>query len=227
MSWFQQFTFVMRSNITAIRDKVEDPERMLHQLICDMEDELRAVKQSVAAAITDEIQLGKEIESIQSEIGEWEGRAESALEKGKETLAKQALDQKLRHEERLQTIEKVYESQCTQTAKLQSSYRDLEDKIRQARHKRTLLIARLAQAQSRQKINRAIDSAESNSAFAQFHRLEEKVNREESLGQAYDRLEGKDPDADELAAQFEADERREKLESEFAELKRRFQTPAS
>ena len=227
MSWFHQFTFVMRSNLTAIRDKVEDPERMLHQLICDMEEELHSVKQSVAAAIADEIQLGKEVESIRSEMGEWEGRAESALKRGKETLAKQALDQKMRLEERLQSIEKVYESQCSQTAKLQSSYRDLEDKIRQARHKRTLLIARLAQAQSRQKINQAIDSAESHSAFAQFHRLEEKVNREESLGQAYDRLDGKDPDADELTAEFEAEERKEKLETEFEELKRRLQTPAS
>ncbi|TWT46369.1 Phage shock protein A [Thalassoglobus neptunius] len=227
MSWFQQFTFVMRSNLTAIRDKVEAPERMLHQLICDMEEELNSVKQSVAAAIADEIQLGKEVESIRSEIGEWEGRAESALQKGKETLAKQALDQKMRLEERLQSIEQVYESQCSQTAKLQTSYRDLEDKIRQARHKRTLLIARLAQAQSRQKINQAIDSAESQSAFAQFHRLEEKVNREESLGQAYDRLDGKDPEADELTAQFDAEERKEKLEAEFEELKRRLQTPAS
>jgi 6-phosphogluconolactonase/glucosamine-6-phosphate isomerase/deaminase len=132
MSWIQQFTFIMRSNFTAIREKIEDPERMLHQLIADMEEELDTVRQSVAAAIADEIQLGKEVERLRSEMGTWEGRAETALQNGNESNAKQALEQKIRLEERLIVIETTYESQCDQVAKLQSSYRDLEDKIRQA-----------------------------------------------------------------------------------------------
>ena len=59
MKWLDSFTFVMKSSITTLREKIEDPERMLHQLICDMEEELVTVRESVAAAIADEIQLSK------------------------------------------------------------------------------------------------------------------------------------------------------------------------
>lgn len=227
MSWIQQFTFIMRSNITAIREKIEDPERMLHQLIADMEEELAVIRQSVAAAIADEIQLGKEVERLRSEMGTWEGRAETALQNGNESNAKQALEQKIRMEERLVVIESTYESQCDQVAKLQSSYRDLEDKIRQARHKRTILIARLAQAHSKQKIHNVLEKAEGRSAFAEFSRLEQKVERAENMSAAYDRLDGKDFDGEALAEQFDKEERTGKLEAEFEELQRRFKTSAS
>ncbi len=223
MTWLQQFSFVMRSNITAIREKIEDPERMLHQLICDMEEELDVVRQSVAAAIADEIQLGKEVESLRKEIGTWEGRAESALRTGFESTAKQALEQKMRLQERLELIGKTFESQTQQVASLQSSYRDLEDKIRQARYKRTLLVARLAQAESKQKINNVLQKAEGKSAFAEFNRLEKKVERAENLSDAYDRLDGKDLDGEELAEQFAKEERKEKLESELDDLRKRLQ----
>ena len=221
MSWIQQFSFVMRSNITAIREKIEDPERMLHQLICDMEEELNVVRQSVAAAIADEIQLGKEVEKLEKEIKSWEKRASTALQNGNETTAKQALEQKLRLEDRLETIRTTYDSQSLQVAKLQDSYRDLENKIQQARHKRTLLVARLAQAESKQKINNVMEKANGRSAFAEFSRLEQRVERAENLSDAYDRLDGKDLTEEALKDEFEQAERKEKLESAFDELKAR------
>ncbi|MFT4558841.1 MAG: phage shock protein A, partial [Planctomycetaceae bacterium] len=91
--------------------------------------------------------------------------------------------------------------------------------IQQARHKRTLLLARLARAESTDRINNAIDRAGSSSAFAQFSRLEERVDRAEAMSEAHDRLDGRDPAAEELATRFEADERRAKLQSEFEALK--------
>lgn len=221
MKWIDSFTFVMRSSITAIRDKVEDPERMLHQLICDMEDELAAVRKSVAETLADEIQLARQVEQTREQADEWAKRAETALKRGDESTAKSAIEQKLRLEERVATLQETYEMQQEQTSKLQSAYRDLEDKIRQARHKRTLLVARLSRAASASKINNALDRADGTSAFAEFSRLEQKVERAEAMSDAYDRLEGRDPDADALAAKFDADERRERLEAEFAALKDR------
>lgn len=221
MKWLDSFTLVMRSSITTLREKVEDPERMLHQLICDMEEELAAVRASVAEALADEIQLSKQVEQAREQADQWAARAESALKRGNETAAKDALDQQLRSEERVATLQETHEKQRAQAAKLQSSYRDLEDKIRQARHKRTLLIARLARANSARKINDALDQACSTSAFAEFSRLERKVDRAEALSDAYDRLEGRDPSAEELAEKFAGEERRERLEAEFAALKAR------
>lgn len=219
MKWLDSFTFVMKSSITTLRDKIEDPERMLHQLICDMEEELVTVRESVAAAIADEIQLSKQVDKANEEVKLWVERAQAAIQRNDEAAGKDALDQKLRCEERVATLETGYEAQSAQVQKLQTAYRELEDRIQQARHKRTLLVARLARAESTDRINNAIDRAGSSSAFAQFSRLEERVDRAEAMSEAHDRLDGRDPAAEELAARFEADERRAKLQSEFEALK--------
>jgi phage shock protein A len=221
MKWLERFTFVMKSSVTALRERIEDPERMLHQLVCDMEEELEIVRESVAASIADEIQIAKQIDAARSEAQKWMERAEAALKRGDEAGAKSALDQRIKAEERVDTLAAGYEKQKSQVEKLQASYRDLEDKIRQARHKRTLLVARLTRAQSSDRINRALDRAAGESAFAEFSRLERKVDRAEAMSDAYDRLDGKDPAAEELAAQFDAEERRRRLEAEFEELRRR------
>lgn len=227
MKWIESFTFIMRSSVTALREKVEDPERMLHQLICDMEEELAAVRTSVAETLADEIQLAKQVETTRAQADQWADRAETALERGDESGAKSAIEQKLLLEERVGTLQETYELQQEQTEKLQSAYRDLEDKIRQARHKRTLLVGRLSRANSASKINNALDRAEGTSAFAEFSRLERKVERAEAMSDAYDKLEGRDPDAEALAAKFAADERRERLESEFEALKQKVTESAS
>lgn len=221
MAWLESFTFVMRSSITALREKVEDPERMLHQLICDMEEELAAVRASVAETIADEIQLSKEVEQAREQAREWCTRAETAMRRGDEQAARSAIDQKLKQEERACTLQDSYRAQQEQTAKLQSAYRDLEDKIRQARHKKSLLVARLTRAESANRINDALDRAAGTSAFAEFGRLERKVERVEAVSEAYDRLEGRDPDAEALAARFAVDEHRENVNAEFAALKER------
>lgn len=224
MKWLNTFTLVMRSQITTLREKIEDPERMIHQLILDMEEELEATRERIAGAIADEIQLGKEVEKLRTEADAWMDRAAKALERGDEAVAKSALEQKQRNEERLKSLSEVYETQKEETRKLQNAFRDLEDKIRQARHKQTLLLARMARAETARQINRTMDRATGRSAFAQFNRLEQRIERSEAISQAYDRLEGHDPDAEELERQFKEADRKEELEREFEELKRRVQS---
>lgn len=221
MKWLENFTLVMRSHVTALREKVEDPERMLHQLIVDMEDDLEATRQSVAEAIADEILLGKQAESARKQAEVWEDRARQSLERGDEASARAAVDCKLRAEERADGLDVEHAKQKEQTSALQESFRDLEDKIRQAKQKRTLLLARMARANSTNRINRALDRADSRSALAQFSRMEDRVERNEALGEAYDRLQGRDPECDRLAKQFAAEERKTKLEKELNTLKER------
>ena len=219
MRWFETFSLVMRTNITTLREKIEDPERVLHQLIIDMEQELENVRTSVAGAIADEIQLGKKVERSREDAAQWMQRATSSLKRGDEKAAELALEQKVLSEERADHLAKEFEKQKQQTTKLHQAVRDLEDKIRQARQKQTLLLARLARADSATKINRALDQAEGKSAFAQFSRLEQRVERAEAMSQAYDRLDDRDPDAQELERQFAEQDRQEKLQRELAELK--------
>ncbi|MBI2826974.1 MAG: PspA/IM30 family protein [Planctomycetia bacterium] len=224
MSWLENFTLIMRSSILTLREKVEDPERMLHQLIIDMEEELERVRASVAGAIADEIQLGERVQKAREEAEHWLERATTALRRGDEAAAKSALEQKALADERATSLDKEYAKQKEQTAKLQEAVRDLDAKIRQARQKQTLLLARLTRADSAQRIHTALNRTTSRSAFAQFNRLEQRVERAEAMSEAYDRLEGKDPDAVELERRFAETDRQERLQREFDELKRRVQT---
>lgn len=225
MQWLNQFTFVMKSSITALREKIEDPERMLQQLIIDMEEEQESVRRSVAEAIADEIQLGKQVDREREAGKEWFERATKALKRGDEATSKASLEQKMLAEKRADDLNVQYEKQKTQTRKLQDSVRDLEDKLRQARQKRTLLLARLARSNSSRRINAALDQVSSSSAFAHFNRLEQRVDRAEALEEAYDRMEGRDPDADELERQFDEAERRDNVASEFERLKQQLAQP--
>jgi phage shock protein A len=113
-----------------------------------------------------------------------------------------------------------------ETVKLHRAIRDLEGQIRQARHKRSLLVARLARVESSRKINDVMKQADSRSAVAQFHRLEQRVDRAEALEQAYARLDDRDPSAEALAEEFAEREHRERLEKELEELKRRVEPSA-
>src|SRR5688572_22193662 len=233
MKWINDFTLVMRSTATSFWERVQDPERMLHQLLIDMEEESDRVRQSVAGAIADEIQMGRDVEAARADSEQWLQRAKAALGRGDEASAQAALERKVAATERLATLEREYARQKEQTAKLHRAVRDLEDKIRQARQKRTLLLARLAGAESTRRVNQVLNRttnlASDRSAFAQFSRLESKVEREEVLGEAYARLDDRDPAAEELERQFEQTERKERLEREMRDLKENLgsKTPAS
>jgi phage shock protein A len=224
MGWLESFTLVMRSSITTLREKVEDPERLLYQLIVDMEGELERVRASVAGAIADEIQLGQRVEAARREAEQWLERAGSALRRSDEAAAKAALEQKVSAAARADALEQEYAKQKEQTARLHEAVRELADKIRQARQKQTLLLARLVRADSSQRIQQALNQATGGSAFAQFGRLEQRVERAEAMSKAYDRLDDRDPDAAELERQFQQAERQQQLAREFEELKSRVQT---
>src|SRR5580765_6988399 len=100
MRWIETFSFVMRSSITSLREKIEDPERLLNQMIIDMDEELLRVRESVAAAIADEILLRNKARAAADDAVQWNDRAVSALARGDEEGAKSALDQKILAEQR-------------------------------------------------------------------------------------------------------------------------------
>jgi phage shock protein A len=223
MRWLETFSLVMKSSITSLREKIEDPERLLNQMIIDMDEELLHVRESVAGAIADEILLRKKARAAADDAAQWDERAVSALARGDETGARSALEQKMIAEQRAGDLTAEHDKQRTETSRLHDAVRDLEDKIRLARQKRTLLLARLARADSTQRINAALDRTEGASAFAQFNRLEQQVERAEAMSEAWDRMDGLDPEARELERKFAEEERRQKVESQFEELKRRVQ----
>lgn len=224
MKWLSQFSLVMRSNLTSLCEQVENPERMLHQLILDMEEELAAAKRSVAEAIADEIMMRQTVERERADVTVWGKRAESALKRGDEASAKSALLQQISAKKRVEQYAGEHASQSVEVQKLQDSIRQLQDKIRQAKQKKTLLTARLSRAASTNKINSVIDRVDRQSAFSQFDRLEQRVHREEAVIEAWQRLDGTDCDSDNLHRQFEQEEQDQRLNDELASLKARIET---
>lgn len=219
MAWISNFSLVMRSSLTALKEKVEDPERMLHQLIIDMEEELDRIRGSVAEAVADEIQMKKRTARERDTAALWKTRAEEAIGRSDDVKARAALEQKARSEELASRYATDHASQARDVEKLRRSVDDLEEKVRQARQKKTLLSAKIARAESTQRINQSMQKSTGRSAFAAFQKLEDKVDREEALTQAWDRMQGRDPDAEELAAQFERNERNDRVTAELEALK--------
>jgi phage shock protein A len=223
MQWLQTFSLVIRANVSTLLERFENPSRVLNQLIIDMEEEHERVRLRTAEVIADEIQLGKRLEHARQEAQQWHERAAKALERGDEATARAALEQKVLADARTKQLEKEQRDHEAETAKLHRAVRDLENKIRQANHRRALLLARLTRAESARSVQQVLRRVESSSALAQFERLEERVERAEALEQAYERLEGRDPHVDELERQFEEQEHKESLQREFEELQRRVQ----
>lgn len=219
MAWISNFSLVMRSSLTALREKVEDPERMLHQLIVDMEEELDRIRSSVAEAVADEIQMRKRTERERDTAALWKSRAEESIGRGDDLKARSALEQKVRSEELANRYASDHSRQTKDVEKLRRSVDDLEEKVRRARQKKTLLSAKIARAESTQRINQTMQKSTGKSAFAAFQKLEDKVDREEALSQAWDQMQGRDPDAEELAEQFERNERNDRVTAELEALK--------
>ena len=219
MAWLSQFSLVMRSSVTALREQIEDPERMLHQLIVDMQSELDSVRSSVAEAVADEILMRKRIERERAEEAKWLERATVAMSRGDESTARTALEQKLASTQRLEQYNTDHNKQATEVEKLKSSVRDLEDKIRQAQHKKTLLVARFARARTTTKIHTAMERTDQSSAFSQFQRLEDRVDRQEAKIQAWAEMDGEAIPESEIEREFEQQERKSKLEAELAALR--------
>lgn len=187
MQWLDTFTLVMRSQMTVLRERVENPERLIHQLILDMEEELEVARQRVAAAMADELLLGREVKNQAAKADHWMEQATQALKTGDETAAKAALARKRDAEERRVTLKEVYETQREQSRQLQEAFVDLEQKIRQARRKQRLLLAKMA------------------------------------LSQLNDHLDEYGMEADELDKSLSEEHRKEQLERELEELKRRME----
>lgn len=220
MNWLDRFTFVIKSSVTTIREKIEDPPRMIHQLIVDMEEEHQRVRAAVAESIADELQLGRKVEQARAEADRWYQRAKESMARGDEKNSSEALQQKLRADSRAADLENEHQTQKQQVEKLRKAVKELEDKIRQARQKKTLLLARMARAESEQKIRGVLNHAEGVSALAAFQRLEDRVERAEALANAHDLLDGKDIEADALDRQFVESEFEEKLQRELIELRK-------
>ncbi len=201
MGIFDRLAALLKSNINDLISKAENPEKMLDQIVVDMQNQLGRAKQQVAAAIADEKRLKDQFEAEYKQSQDWENKAMLAVKEGRDDLAKQALVRQAEHYEHAVTLEGTWQSHVLETEKLKNSLRDLNDKIQEAKRKKNLLLARQRRAQAQQKISETMSSMSEKSAFEAFARMEEKIATNERMLQASTEIE-EEFTGDRLAGDF-------------------------
>jgi len=202
MGIFDRFRTVVSSNINDLISKAENPEKMLNQLIIDMNEQMIESKKAVAMAIADEKKLEREALENKRQSEDWEKKAMLAVRANRDDLAKEALLRKQEYEGYAGQLQTQWEAQKASVEKLKVSLRELQSKIDEATRKKNILIARAKRAEAQEKINKTMSSLSGNtSAFDTFERMSKKVDEIEARAEATKELEDMSADAS-LEKQF-------------------------
>ncbi|MCH2057654.1 MAG: phage shock protein PspA [Thalassotalea sp.] len=213
MGVFSRFTDIINSNINSLLDKAEDPEKMVRLIIQEMEDTLVEVRSSSAKTLADKKELSRQIARYQKDAEQWQEKAELALSKGRDDLARAALVEKKKCSESAEAMEDELTHVDDHIAKLQDEITQLQDKLADAKARQKAIIMREKTVSSRLKVKRNIDSGKVDDALSRFDRYERKIDDLEAQVEAQDL--GSKSLADEIA-ELEGDE---KIDDELAQLK--------
>lgn len=214
MSILDRISTLVRANVNDLIDRAEDPEKVIKQLLADMNSQLVQVKTQVAASIADEKQLYKRYTENQHKADEWQRKAEVAVERGADDLAREALSRRNAFQETATGFKGQYEEQSRQVTILKDALRSLESKITEANTKKDLLIARSRRAKAEKNIRTTLSGLDTSGGLAGFERMEQKVSREEAQAAALGEL-----DRDTLEERFALMENETTIERQLEELK--------
>lgn len=206
---------LVRANLNDLIDRAENPEKVIKQTIIDMNNQLIQVKTQVAASIADEQKLYQRWQENQSLSNEWQRKAELAVSKGADDLAREALQRHNSYQAIADGFQRQYTDQKSQVETLKSALGQLEAKIEEADRKKDLLIARSRSAQAQQRIHDTLAGINtSGSALSSFARMEEKVSDQEARAKASIQL-----DTDSVDDRFAALEQGSAVDDQLAALK--------
>ncbi len=209
MGVFSRFKDIVNSNINALLDKAEDPEKMLKLMMQEMEDTLIELKAGCAAKMAQRIRLEKKISDQMALVNRWQSRAELAVDKGRDDLAKDALLEKKKELENLLSLKEDLKSYESMISESKAEISQLEDKLNQAKQKLKLLQEKAKQARREAEVN---DHLKKASDF-RFDSFEDKINEMYATNE----LNKAEKSAEE---KFRDLEEQEEIEKELEELKR-------
>lgn len=220
MGIFSRLAALIKSNLNDLISKSEDPEKMLNQVVLDMNTQLVEAKKQVAASIADEKRLIKQFEQEAANAAEWERRAMMALRAGNEELAREALARKKEHDALAITFRDQHAKQKQAVDKLKQALRMLNDKIEEAKRKKNVLVARKKRAEAQKAIQDTMSGLKDQSAFETFERMSQKIDQMEAEAEAGEEL-AEEYTGDVLASQFAKLEKTAQAEDELTALKRK------
>ena len=216
MALLERVATLVRANLNDLIDKAEDPEKMIKQVILDMQNQLLQVKTQVAIAIADQHLLEKKQKENEEKTTEWMRKAELAVSKKEDDLARGALHRVESYREMAGGFTQQVADQKAQVENLKTALRKLEQKLEEARAKADVLIAQHRRARAVGKAQDARTAIGGNSKSAAFDRMKRKVEQSEAVGQAKSEM-----DTDDIEDRFMAMEKSDRIEQLLAEMKAR------
>lgn len=216
MGIFSRMTDIINSNLNAMLDSAEDPEKMVRLIIQEMEDTLVEVRSSSARVLADRKAAARRLEQVQAEAASWEEKARLAITKGREDLARAALQEKRAIEEEVVLVESELQATDEHITQLGVEVSQLQQKLDEARAKQKALLMRTKTVESRIKVKRQIQREALDNAFQRFEHFERRMDTLESQLESMDI--GRDVSPD-LAAQINALEDDELISGEIERLK--------
>jgi phage shock protein A len=220
MGIFSRLAQLIKSNLNDLISRSEDPEKMLNQIVLDMNNQLVEAKKQVAASIADEKRLAKQYEQELANSQEWERRAMLALRAGNEPLAKEGLARKREHDELAATYNDQWTKQKAAVDQLKKALRLLSDKIEEAKRKRNVLVARKKRAEAQKAIQETMSGLRDHSAFETFDRMAQKIDQLEAEAEAQGEI-AEEYTGDKLASQFQQLEASHGADDDLVALKRK------
>ncbi|MBO5163691.1 MAG: PspA/IM30 family protein [Ruminococcus sp.] len=215
MGVFSRLSDILKSNINDLLDKAEDPEKMVKQIIIDMQKELTIATQNLGKAKASERLAQKKMDDAVKVSQSWESKAKAALSQGNQEMAKQALAKKVKADEDVAAYTEMYQSICTQTEAIEDQVEVLKSKLDEAKSRQAMLIARSQMADTRKALAKSQGGFDGASALEKFDRMEEKIQRKEAEADAFAEIGGND---DELVESFDQIEKDAKVDAELARL---------
>lgn len=190
MAIFERISDLVRANINDLIDKAEDPEKMVKQIIIDMEDQLRKSTQSLGTAMGSLNSVKKQMETAQAQSNNWQAKAKTCLEQGNEELAKQALENKVKQDQMVAQYTEMVNSMEAQVNDIKSQIDVMKQKLEEARSKQAMLVARSQMADAKKQMSKTLGNMDTKSAFAKMDKMEQKVAQKEAEADAFSEVSG-------------------------------------
>ncbi len=180
MGIFSRFMDIVNANINSLLDKAEDPEKMIRLMMQEMEDTLVELKSSCAAKIATHTKIEREQRELEALVERWKNRAEMAISRGREDLAREALLEKRKAVQALEQRKTDAQRYDEMIAQSKADIGKLEDKLQSLRQKHATIVERAARAREEQAANESIRKANDAAAFNRFDHMEQQVDRMEA-----------------------------------------------
>jgi len=180
MGIFTRFRDIISSNINAMLDKAEDPEKLIKLMIREMEDTLVEIKASCAGVMAGDKKVQRRLEEVQSREKYWDEKATLAVHKGRDDLAREALVEKRRFSDMIDTLDYELKEYNNLIEQYQGDIRQLEDKLVAAREKQRILVQRHIRAKGKKRAQEEIRRMDNSEAIFKFEQFENRIERMEA-----------------------------------------------